>query len=56
MNIVRKNEFSENPNIYLPSVMTCQNFLKIPEYSTAQILAERFNTASAEGQESFTLS
>lgn len=56
MNIVRKNEGSENPNIFLPSVMTCQNFLKIPEYSSLEILTERFDTASREGQESFTLS
>lgn len=55
MNIVRKNE-GENPNIYLPSVMTCQNFLKIPDYSCYEILAERFDVASKEGQENFTLS
>lgn len=56
MNIVRKNEGSENPNLFLPSVMTCQNFLKIPEYSNLEILTERFDIASREGQESFTLS
>lgn len=56
MNIVRKNEESDNPNIFLPSVMTCQNFLKIPEYSSLEILKERFDMASKEGQESFTLS
>lgn len=56
MNIVRKNEGSVNPDIFLPSVMTCQNFLKIPEYSTLEILTERFDVASKEGQESFTLS
>lgn len=56
MSVVRKNEGSDNPNLFLPSVMTCQNFLKIPEYSSIEILAERFNTAIKEGQESFTLS
>ena len=56
MNIVRKNEGDKNPSQYLPSVMTCQNFLKIPEYSSIEILSDRFNLASLEGQESFTLS
>lgn len=56
MNIVRKNEGSENPNLFLPSVMTCQNFLKIPDYSSYEILKERFDVASREGQENFTLS
>jgi E3 ubiquitin-protein ligase TRIP12 len=56
MSVVRKNEGSDNPNLFLPSVMTCQNFLKIPEYSSLMILTERFNTAVVEGQESFTLS
>ena len=56
MSVVRKNEESDNPNQFLPSVMTCQNFLKVPEYSSKEILAERFNIASSEGQENFTLS
>ena len=56
MNVVRKSEGDMNPDGYLPSVMTCQNFLKVPEYSSLEILTEKFNTASSEGQESFTLS
>ncbi len=41
---------------YLPSVMTCQNYLKIPEYTSYDILSQRFNYALTEGQSSFTLS
>ena len=41
---------------YLPSVMTCQNYLKIPEYSSLEILCQRFDYALKEGQNSFTLS
>ncbi len=44
------------PDMYLPSVMTCQNYLKMPEYSTGEILAQRFDYALKEGQNSFTLS
>ena len=44
------------PDLYLPSVMTCQNYLKIPEYSSYDILTQRFDYALKEGQNSFTLS
>lgn len=41
---------------YLPSVMTCVNYLKLPDYSTLEILRERLNTAVKEGQGAFHLS
>ncbi len=44
------------PDVYLPSVMTCQNYLKIPEYSTYEVLRDKFDYALNEGQNSFTLS
>ena len=44
------------PDMYLPSVMTCQNYLKVPEYSSCEILTQRFDYALKEGQNSFTLS
>ena len=44
------------PDLYLPSVMTCQNYLKVPEYSSSEILTQRFDYALKEGQNSFTLS
>ncbi len=44
------------PDLYLPSVMTCQNYLKVPEYSSEEVLAQRFDYALREGQNAFTLS
>ncbi|KXT04647.1 hypothetical protein AC578_2101 [Pseudocercospora eumusae] len=41
---------------YLPSVMTCVNYLKMPDYSSLEVLKSRFNTASKEGQGAFHLS
>lgn len=46
----------ENPDKFLPSVMTCQNYLKMPEYSSFAILQQKFDYALKEGQNSFTLS
>lgn len=41
---------------YLPSVMTCVNYLKLPDYSTLDILRERLQVAVKEGQGAFHLS
>lgn len=41
---------------YLPSVMTCVNYLKLPDYSTLEILRERLQLAIREGQGAFHLS
>lgn len=41
---------------YLPSVMTCANYLKLPEYSSCEVLRARLLRAMDEGQESFHLS
>lgn len=41
---------------YLPSVMTCANYLKLPNYSTQQVLADRLRTAIEEGSGAFHLS
>lgn len=41
---------------FLPSVMTCANYLKLPEYSSREILEERLLTAMYEGQGAFLLS
>lgn len=40
----------------LPSVMTCANYLKLPPYSSKEILKERLLFAIREGQGSFDLS
>ena len=41
---------------FLPSVMTCVNYLKMPDYSDIDILRARLDTAVKEGQGSFHLS
>ena len=44
------------PDDYLPSVMTCANYLKLPDYSTKEIMREKLRLAAAEGQYCFHLS
>ncbi|CBX96359.1 similar to thyroid hormone receptor interactor 12 [Plenodomus lingam JN3] len=41
---------------YLPSVMTCVNYLKMPDYSTVEILRQKLSVAIREGQGAFHLS
>jgi E3 ubiquitin-protein ligase TRIP12 len=41
---------------YLPSVMTCVNYLKMPDYTTVDILREKLNVAIQDGQGAFHLS
>ncbi|KAF1912152.1 hypothetical protein BDU57DRAFT_80502 [Ampelomyces quisqualis] len=41
---------------YLPSVMTCVNYLKMPDYSTVDILRGKLSIAIKEGQGAFHLS
>ncbi|XP_073287502.1 E3 ubiquitin-protein ligase UPL4-like [Primulina huaijiensis] len=40
----------------LPSVMTCANYLKLPPYSTKEVMKEKLLYAITEGQGSFHLS
>ncbi|XP_054649230.1 E3 ubiquitin-protein ligase TRIP12 isoform X4 [Dunckerocampus dactyliophorus] len=57
LTIVRKTfELTENPDEFLPSVMTCVNYLKLPDYSSIEIMREKLLTAAREGQQSFHLS
>mmetsp|Transcript_7178 Transcript_7178/g.12401 ORF Transcript_7178/g.12401 Transcript_7178/m.12401 type:complete len:496 (+) Transcript_7178:2-1489(+) len=44
------------PDQFMPSVMTCANYLKLPEYSTAEILSQKLEVAMREGQSAFLLS
>jgi len=67
---MRQAEAPHTPDDYLPSVMTCANYLKVcsislsvgvsnlqlPSYSSPEILKERLTTAFNEGQLSFHLS
>ncbi|EXJ90860.1 E3 ubiquitin-protein ligase TRIP12 [Capronia coronata CBS 617.96] len=41
---------------YLPSVMTCVNYLKLPDYSSQEVLKARLFVAIREGQGAFHLS
>jgi len=45
-----------SPDSYLPSVMTCQNYIKVPEYSSYEALEEKFDYAISKGQGYFVLS
>ncbi len=54
LTVVRKA--ATQPDSELPSVMTCQNYLKLPPYSSKDVLAERLALAISEGQGSFLLS
>lgn len=58
MTVVKKTYESrlENPNDYLPTVMTCQNYLKIPDYSDVKVLKEKLFLAMNEGGNAFHLS
>jgi E3 ubiquitin-protein ligase TRIP12 len=60
LTVVRKaisqDASDSSPDSHLPSVMTCVNYLKLPEYSNADVLRERLLLAVHEGQKSFHLS
>ena len=57
LTIVRKNpEEGVSPDAYLPSVMTCANYVKLPPYSSKDVLRARLVTAISEGQGAFYLS
>lgn len=54
--VKRPHEPPLTPNDYLPSVMTCANYLKLPDYSSASMLEQRVRKAMHEGSASFHLS
>jgi len=57
LTIVRKSvEPPADADSFLPSVMTCVNYLKLPDYTTKDIMRERLRVAAEEGQMSFHLS
>ncbi|XXG75022.1 hypothetical protein AAC387_Pa07g3615 [Persea americana] len=47
---------SDSADYDLPSVMTCANYLKLPPYSTKEIMYKKLLYAISEGQGSFDLS
>lgn len=60
LTIVRKaaENSSDNTNSdsFLPSVMTCVNYLKLPDYSSKEIMKLKLTTAIRDGQHAFLLS
>jgi len=57
LTVVRKpHEAPLTADDYLPSVMTCVNYLKLPEYSSKNVMREKLKTAIQEGIGSFHLS
>ena len=58
LTVVKKHPQSEAQpaDAILPSVMTCQNYIKLPDYSSKEVLRKKVFLAMKEGQKSFTLS
>lgn len=57
LTVVRKcPEDGLSDDDYLPSVMTCANYLKLPSYSSEKVMKERLLTAINEGAGAFLLS
>jgi len=56
LTIVRRDlgENSSHPDSYLPSVNCCFYYLKLPDYSSKEILKERLTFAIENGQGSFS--
>jgi len=54
--VLKRPENGVSPDAYLPSVMTCANYLKLPDYSSKAIMRERLMTSIFEGQGAFLLS
>lgn len=52
----REERIQELADKDLPSVMTCANYVKLPPYSSEEVLKERLLFAIREGQGSFDLS
>ena len=57
LTVVKKTfDKGDIPDNYLPTVMTCQNYLKLPEYSSYEILKDKLTLAMKEGGKEFNLS
>jgi len=49
-------EATDNADDFLPSVMTCVNYLKLPDYSSIDVMRDKLSLAIREGQLAFHLS
>ncbi|KAL0280843.1 UNVERIFIED_CONTAM: hypothetical protein PYX00_002014 [Menopon gallinae] len=57
LTVVRKDvEGEASSDNFLPSVMTCVNYLKLPDYSSLEVMRQRLGLAAREGSHSFHLS
>jgi len=57
LTVVRKpHESPLTADDYLPSVMTCVNYLKLPDYSSKEVTKQKLRVAMLEGTGSFHLS
>lgn len=54
--VFKHPENDAQPDLTLPSVMTCANYLKLPAYSSEDVLRRQLRTAISEGSGSFPLS
>jgi len=54
--VCKPSEAPYTSDDYLPSVMTCVNYLKMPDYSTIDVLRQKLSVAIREGQGAFHLS
>lgn len=54
--VCKPSEHPYTPDDYLPSVMTCVNYLKLPNYTDISIMKKQLSTAMREGQGAFHLS
>lgn len=54
--VLKHAEDGLSPDQYLPSVMTCANYLKLPKYSNKEIMRTRIKHAIEEGAGAFLLS
>ncbi|PWA03167.1 hypothetical protein BB558_000684 [Smittium angustum] len=54
--VLRHSQHPLKPDDYLPTVMTCANYIKLPNYSSYEILDKRWFQAMSEGHSSFHLS
>lgn len=52
--VMRKTEFDSDQA--LPTVMTCVNYVKLPPYSSYDLLKAKLDHAISEGHNNFTLS
>jgi len=55
LTIVRKDMQYESPDEYLPTVSSCFHYLKLPDYSTKEVMRQKLLRAIELGQGSFHL-